>query len=72
MGPYDPRFDRNHDGILDFNEQMHRMDFYDYINKQGIYEEDEDPDDDDDDDDLFDDDDLDGDDLDFGDGLDDF
>ncbi len=74
MGPYDWHFDRNGDGKLDFNERMQRMDFFDYINKQGIYTDDEDDEEEqdiDDDLDLDDDDDLDLDDDDDL-GLDDF
>ncbi len=49
MGPYDWHFDRNHDGKLDFHERMQRMDFFDHLDKQGIYTDDEDDNDFDDD-----------------------
>ena len=38
MGPYDSLFDRNHDGVLDFNERLDMDDYYDRINGVGIYE----------------------------------
>lgn len=38
MGPYDRMFDRNHDGVLDFNERLDMDDYYDRINGVGIYE----------------------------------
>jgi hypothetical protein len=31
MGPYDRMFDRNHDGVLDFNERLDMDDYYDRI-----------------------------------------
>ena len=67
MGPlYDEFFDRNHDGELDPNEMSEKMDFEDYINKRGIYEENDDEDEEEDDlEDDFDDDDDDLDDDDW-------
>ncbi len=62
MGPYDWHFDRNHDGKLDFHERMQRMDFFDHLDKQGIYTDDDDDNDDDDDFDIDDDPDIDSDD----------
>ena len=39
MGPFDKFFDRDNDGKLDFHEEYERMDRFDFLNKQGIYEE---------------------------------
>ncbi|MBQ7589003.1 MAG: hypothetical protein IJT37_13360 [Lachnospiraceae bacterium] len=37
MGPYDRLFDRNHDGVLDFDERLDMDDYYDRINGLGFY-----------------------------------
>ncbi len=39
FGPYDPMFDTNHDGKIDWHEDDLRMDFEDFMNKRGVYEE---------------------------------
>lgn len=41
MGPYDWHYDRNGDGVLDAHEEYERQDFIDYMNKTGLYEEDD-------------------------------
>ena len=73
MGPFDRMFDRNGDGSLDSFERAMEMDFIDYVNRDGFYEEKSSHDDFDDLDDLdedefdgdeFDDDDFDGDEFD--------
>ena len=47
MGLYDWHFDRDNDGKLDMDEELQRLDFDDYVNKRGLYEEDSDDEDDD-------------------------
>ena len=37
--PYDPLFDKNHDGELDWQEDDARQDFEDFMNKRGSYED---------------------------------
>ncbi len=39
MGPLDSIFDRDNDGELDFFESYEEQDFYDRMEKRGIYEE---------------------------------
>ena len=39
MGPLDRLFDRNGDGSLDAFERAQQMDFFDYMNKDGLYKE---------------------------------
>ena len=39
FGPYDLLFDRNHDGRIDWEEHNLRLDFEDFMNKRGVYEE---------------------------------
>ena len=39
MGPFDRLFDRNGDGSLDGFERAMEMDFIDYVNGEGFYEE---------------------------------
>lgn len=43
MGPYDRLFDLNRDGKLDGAEMANMFDFYDRMNKEGIYKENPDP-----------------------------
>ena len=48
MGPYDSLFDRDHDGVLDFDERLDMDDYYDRVSGVGFYEKtssDEDEDD---------------------------
>lgn len=44
MGPLDEIFDMNGDGELDGLEMSEKMDFIDYLNDDGIYEDDMDDD----------------------------
>ena len=37
--PYNPLFDTNHDGQIDWHEENIRLDFEDFINKRGVYKE---------------------------------
>ncbi len=37
--PYEPLFDENHDGKIDWKEDDRRQDFEDFMNKCGVYEE---------------------------------
>ena len=46
MGPYDPLFDHDNDGELDFFEEYERQDFDDMLAKRGLYEEVEEDEDD--------------------------
>lgn len=39
MGPLDSIFDRDNDGELDFFESYEEQDFFDRMEKRGIYEE---------------------------------
>ena len=42
--PYDPLFDNDHDGKLNWEEYNNKLDFEDFMNKRGVYEEPEDSD----------------------------
>ncbi len=37
--PYDPLFDENHDGKIDWHEEGRRQDYEDFMNKRGVYAE---------------------------------